>query len=172
MEQLDLMKTRYSVRKYKDQPVEEAKLNQILEAARVAPTGANRQPFELLVVQGEAPMERMSKAAKTFDAPLAVVVLGNKEKAWTRQYDDKNIMDIDVSIVTDHMMLAATELGLGSVWVCWFKPEVLKEQFNIPAHLEPVNILFMGYGDGTPASPDRHDKMRKPLAELVHYNQY
>mgnify|MGYP001127530321 FL=1 len=69
------------------------------------------------------------------------------------------------------MMLEATELGLGSVWICFFKPDVLREEFSLPEHLEPVNILAVGYASGAPASPDRHDKARVPMEKLVSYEE-
>ena len=76
---------------------------------------------------------------------------------------------MDASIVTDHMMLRATELGLGSVWICRFKPDVVREAFALPENLEPVNILAVGYADGQPADPQRHSTTRKPMKELVSY---
>ena len=83
-----------------------------------------------------------------------------------------SIGDIDASIVTDHMMLAATSLGLDTLWICMFKPEAVREEFSLPPHVEPVNILLIGYGDGIPADPDRHDTLRKPLDETVFYEKF
>ncbi len=57
-------------------------------------------------------------------------------------------MDIDTSIVTDHMMLQATALGLGTLWVCYFDPDIIREEFSIPDHLEPIHILGIGHADG------------------------
>ena len=73
------------------------------------------------------------------------------------------------SILTDHMMLQATELGLGTVWVCYFKPDVLREEFSLPANLEPINILVIGYSDEEPADPNRFDTQRIPMSQLVSY---
>ena len=67
------------------------------------------------------------------------------------------------------MMLEATELGLGSVWICYFKPDVLRKEFQIPEHLEPINILAVGYTNEAPASSERHSTTRIPLGELVSY---
>lgn len=167
MEFLDITKTRYSVRNYKNIKVEKDKLNKILEAAHVAPTAANLQPVRLLVVQDEATLSKIGNAANIYHAPLAIVVCSDHSKAWQRPFDGKLTTDIDASIITDHMMLEATELGLGSVWICYFKPDVLKSELNLPEGLEPVNILAIGYADETPASPDRHSKQRIPLNELV-----
>lgn len=166
---LEHAKQRYSVRKYKDQKVEKEKLALILEAAHVAPTAANRQPVHLIVVQEETGLQSISKATNVFHAPLAIIVCADKEKAWTRPFDDKQTMDIDSSILTDHMMHQATELGIGSVWICYFKPDVVRQAFHIPEHMEPINILAMGYADEPPQDSDRHAKTRIPITELVSY---
>lgn len=103
------------------------------------------------------------------DATLAIIVCADHTKAWKRPFDGKMTTDIDASILTDHMILEATELGLGCVWICYFKPDVLKKEFELPEHLEPINILAIGYGAGTPANPERHSAMRIPMNELVSF---
>jgi nitroreductase len=140
-----------------------------LEAGRVAPTAANRQPQELIVIQDNSGLDKLKKVANIYNAPLAIIVCGNKNTAYTRPPDGENLIDIDTSIVTDHMMLQATELGLGSIWVCYFHPDAVREVFNLPKHIEPINILGIGYSSGTVASPERHDKTRKPLSSTVSY---
>lgn len=167
MDFLALAKKRYACRKYQDRKVEPEKLQQILEAGRVAPTGANRQPQRLVVVQSKEGMERLARCTRDFGAPLAIIVCADTDEVWTRKYDGKKIGDIDASIVTDHMMLCAASLGLDTLWMCMFKPEAVRAEFHLPEHVEPVNILLIGYGDGEPASPDRHDTQRKPLSETV-----
>ena len=172
MDFLSLAKKRYTVRSYTDQKVEKEKLDTILEAAHVAPTGGNCQPQRLIVVQSEEGLSKIAKAASIYHAPLAIVVLSDKNLTWTRPFDGKKLTDIDASIVTDHMMMQATELGLGSAWICYFKPDVLKKEFSIPANLEPVNILVVGYADTSKEpvlSPDRHREMRKPLSKTVSF---
>ncbi|MCC0704858.1 MULTISPECIES: nitroreductase family protein [unclassified Clostridioides] len=166
---VEIAKKRYSCRNYQDKKVEKEKLEKILEVARVAPTGGNRQPQRLIVIQEKEGLNKVSKAANIYDAPLAIIVCGDKYKAWTRPFDGKQLTDIDTSIVTDHMMLQATELGLASVWVCYFNPDVIREEFNLSDNIEPVNILLIGYEVGTPESPNRHDKTRLPLNEIVSY---
>jgi nitroreductase len=169
---LELAKERCSVRRYGVKKVEEEKLLRILEAGRIAPTGANRQPQRMIVVQSEDGLERLKKAANVYGAPLAIIICGDHSVSWKRPFDGKDILDIDVSIVTDHMMLQAAELGLGSVWICYFKPEVIKSEFGLPEDVEPVNILAIGYPEGQVAPPDRHDKERRPLKDMVHYDRY
>jgi nitroreductase len=169
---LELAKKRCSVRNFKTIDVEEEKLLKILEAGRVAPTGANFQPHRLLVIQSKEGHEKLQKAANTFDAPLVIVVCGDESEVWKRPYDGKSIIDIDTSIITDHMMLQATELGLGTTWICYFKPDVIKREFNLPKHIEPISILIIGYPAGEVASPDRHDKTRKALKDIVFYETF
>ena len=171
---LDLAKKRYSVRAYTGQKVEKEKLEAILEAAHVAPTGANNQPQHLIVVESAEGMKKIGKAANTYGAPLVIVACSDKNATWTRPFDGKKLTDIDASIITDHMMMEAADLGLGSVWICYFKPDVLKEEFAIPEGWEPVNILAIGYADTNkePALlPDRHGKLRKPVSSMVSYEK-
>ena len=169
MDFMELAKKRCSVRAYTDRKVEPDKLEKILEAARIAPTAKNLQPVKLLAVQSEEGLAKVGKAANIYGAPLAVFVCADHERNWVRPFDGKQSGDIDASILTDHMMLEATELGLGSVWICYFKPDVLREEFALPDHLEPVNILAVGYAAGEFASPDRQDKARVSMEQLVSY---
>ena len=169
MDFITIAKQRMSVRDYKETKVEPEKLEQILEAAHVAPTAANLQPVHLIVVQSEEGLAKIGKAANIYGASLAIIVCADHDKAWVRPFDGKQTGDIDASILTDHMMLEATELGLGSVWICYFKPDVIKEEFNLPDNLEPVNILAIGYSDEKPASLTRHEETRMPLSDLIYY---
>lgn len=168
---LEIAKSRYSVRNYKNQKVEQEKLEKILYAAHVAPTAANLQPVRLIVVQEDEGLKKIGKAANIYGAPLAIIVCSEHTRAWTRPFDRKQTVDIDAAILTDHMMMEATELGLGSVWVCYFKPDVIKQEFQLPDTLEPINILAVGYSNESPADPDRHAMQRISLDELIHYEK-
>ena len=169
MDFITIAKQRQSVRSYNNKKVEPEKLEKILEAAHVAPTAANLQPVHLIAVQSEECLAKISKAAGIYGAPLAIIVCADHNKAWVRPFDKKQTGDIDASILTDHMMLQATELGLGTVWVCYFKPDVLSKEFDLPANLEPINILVVGYSDVEPADPNRFDTQRIPISQLVSY---
>ena len=169
---LELAKKRYSCRKYEDKKVEKEKLDIILEAGRIAPTAVNIQPQRLLVITESEGLQKVNKAARTFRAPLVIIVCTDKNSVWTRSIDQKKTTDIDASIITDHMMLAATDLGLGSVWICYFNVEILRKEFNIPEHIEPVNILAIGYEAGEAKSPDRHDETRFPIEHTVSYENF
>ena len=168
---LNIAKSRYSVRSYSNKKIEKDKLDKILETAQAAPTAANLQPVHLIVVQEEEGLAKINKAANIYNAPLAVIVCGDHSKAWKRPFDGKQTVDIDASIKTDHMMLEAHDLGLGSVWICYFKPDIIKNEFNLPNNLEPINILAIGYSNEPPANPNRHSTQRIPLSKLVSYEK-
>lgn len=173
MDFLELAKKRYACRKYvRGAAVERQKLEYILQAGRVAPTGANRQPQRIVVVQSEEGMGRLARCTRDFGAPCALIVCADTSEAWARSYDGKNIADIDAAIVTDHMMLAAASLGLDTLWICMFKPDAVRAEFGLPEEVVPVNILLVGYGEGIPADPNRHDQLRKPLEETVVYEHF
>lgn len=123
----------------------------------------------MIVIQEAEGLKKLGKAANTFGAPLAILVCTNKDEAWVRPFDGFNLSDIDATIVTVHMMMQATDFGLGTVWVCYFDPKIIKEEYNLPENLEPVNILIIGYAEGEPAAMDRHVTMRKPLSATVSY---
>lgn len=168
MDFIKLAEQRYSVRKYDERAVEEEKLMSILEAGRIAPTAANLQPVRVIAVQDKENLAKIGKAANIYGAPLALIVLADRSAAWTRPFDGKQTTDIDASIVTDHMMLEAASLGLGSVWICYFKPDILRSEFDIPESLEPVNILAVGYAkDGI--QPPHKDRIT--LDEFVRYEK-
>ncbi len=167
MDFLTLAKTRCSTRNYKPDKVEPEKLAKILEAARVAPTGKNAQAFKLLVIQSEEGLKKLEDAAKFYNAPLAVLICADVQNTWQRSFDGKVISDIDASIVSTHMVLEAADLGLASLWICRFKPEVVREAFGIPEGFEPVNLTVFGYENEPLKSPDRHDTDRKALETLV-----
>jgi nitroreductase len=165
MEFIDLVTKRFSARKYTAKKVEPEKLQKILEAGRLAPTACNNQPIKLIIVESDKGLEKLKKGSKTFDAPLAIIVCSNRDECWKRPLDCKSSGDIDASIVTDHLMLQATELGLGSVWVCSFDPDILRQEFNIPDNFEPVNLLIIGYPADEAPNP-RHF-IRKNINDII-----
>ena len=164
---IELVQQRFSARSYLNQSVEQEKIHQILEAGNAAPTACNKQPQRILVVQSSEGLEKIKVAYPHYSAPCALIVCANHAESWHRSRDGKDSADIDASIVTDHMMLCATDLGVNSVWICAFQPAVLKEAFEIPPHIEPINILFLGYSDG-----QKCEKVRKPISETVFYEHF
>jgi nitroreductase len=167
MDFLELAKRRCSVRAFEGKGIEQEKFDKILEAGRVAPTAANKQPQRIVAVRTKEGLEKLKKAANVYGAPLALIVCADHSTSWKRPLDGKDTADIDASIVTTHMMLEAADLGLGTIWVCYFKAGVVSEEFGLPASLEPINILGVGYAAQEARSPDRHATERLPLAETV-----
>jgi len=168
---LDIAKKRYSCRNYDSAPVEQVKLDLILEAGRVAPTAVNLQPWHFYVIRESEDLKKFYSAyhREWFrTAPCVIVICGDHERAWKRKDDGKDHTDVDVAITTDHMTLQATELGLATCWICNFYVEKTRELLKLPAHLEPVVILPVGYPLDE-VVPDRHDEKRKPLSEIVSY---
>ena len=162
-----LIHERYSVRKFSPEPVSEAELNTLLEAARCAPTAVNKQPFRILVLDTPEQMAKLAECTKyTFGAPLALVVLCKAEEAWVRPFDQYNMGVVDTAIVSTQIMLAAHDLGLGSTWVGHFDPPLLRKTFHVPVDLEPVAIFPIGRPAPDAAPAPMHHK-RRDLAELV-----
>ncbi len=173
MDFLDLAKKRSSVRKFKSRKVEAEKLQKILEAGRVAPTAGNTQPQLVLVIQTDEGFEKLKKSGNIYGAPLALIVCADHSASWKRPFDGKDTADIDTAIVSTHMILQAEELGLSSIWVGYFKPDVLASEFSLPDGVEPISILGIGYAqDGAPKSPNRHDTDRKPVSDTVRYESF
>ena len=169
MEFLELIKNRYSVRAYKSTPVENEKLQKVLEAACLAPTAANRQPFRLIVINTkgrEAELRRVYRAEWFCTAPVVICACALPGKAWSR-IDDKNYSDVDTTIVMDHLILAATDLGLGTCWIAAFDPLAAREILGLPDEVEPVAFTPLGYPADEPKT-----KKRKDLAELVCYEKW
>lgn len=172
MEYSELIKHRCSIRKYNGKAVEDNKLQQILEAGRIAPTAANKQPQKIVVIQKKENLERLQKYTNLHGAPIALLICADHKKSWIRSYDGKDMVDIDTSIIGTHMMLEACNQGLGSVWICSFDEKGIRQEFTIPKTLELVTILCIGYADGEGTSPERFTTQRKVLAEIVGYEEF
>jgi len=169
MEFTELIQSRYSVRAYRSDPVPEALLTRVLEAGRLAPTASNRQPFRLIVIHTAGRQEELRRLyhREWFGAaPLVIGICAVPEEAWVRR-DGVNYAFVDAAIVMDHMILAATDAGLGTCWVAAFDPAAAREILHLPEGVEPVAFTPLGY----PADAPR-PKERKPLAELVRYERW
>jgi len=167
MKFLELAKRRYSVRGYKAGPVEADKLQEVLEAARLAPTAGNRQRFELIVIQTagrEEELRRIYDKDWFVQAPLVICACRYPMDPARQR---KDYTDVDVGIVVDHLTLAATELGLGTCWIGAFDPAAARKILGLPDEVEPVVFTPLGY----PADPPRV-KQRKPLDDLVRYEHW
>ncbi|KUO53421.1 MAG: nitroreductase [Desulfitibacter sp. BRH_c19] len=170
---LDLAKSRYSVRKYKDVPVEKEKLLQVLEAGRVAPSAVNLQPCHFIVLQDEVIRQKIFETYKKSwfqQAPVIIVVCGNHKTSWHRT-DGKDHCDIDIAIAVDHMTLSAVDNGLGTCWVCAFDAAKCRQVLGLPDDIEPIVLLPLGYPDDQ-TDVNRHDTKRKKLEEIVSWDGY
>lgn len=167
MEFLKLAKQRFSVRAFKNQPIEAEKLNKILEAGRLAPTAKNEQPQKIFVVQSPKALERLKKYTEChYEAPCILIVCYDEEISWYRDRPERAA--IDPTIVLTHMMLQATELGIGSVWVGSCDCPGLIKEFNFPANIKPVALMPLGYASDECEPSPRHD-IRRPLEETVEF---
>lgn len=169
MEFIELAKRRYSARSYKKQPVEKEMILKLLEAARIAPTAANRQPLRIYVIQSPEMLEKI-QSCYTRDwlksAPLILAVCGDHQLGWKRSYDGMDATEIDAAIAVDHITLQASELGLGTCWICAFNPSKAREVLNLEPNVEPIVLLPIGWPADTP-DINRHEKLRHKLEEFV-----
>lgn len=169
MDFAQLAESRYSVRKFSPRPVEEDKINAILQAGRLSPTACNLQPQRVLVAQSPEALERVRRCSvHHFGETLALLVCFDQTECWTRDYDGSSSGEVDASIVTTHMMLAAWELGIGSTWVMHFIPEAVRQEFKLPENWVPVSLLLMGY-PAEDAEPSHLHSQKKPLEETAVY---
>ena len=163
----DVINKRYSVRGYLDKNVEQEKLDYVLNAATLAPTGVNYQPFKVYVIDTKKNKEALSEiySAKWFtQAPYVLCVVAQTDKSWVRKWDNKNISDIDATIVMDHIILAATNVGLGTCYITEFKPDKARSLLKLEDSEEPVLFTPLGYGDAEP-----RDTPRKEIDEFAVY---
>lgn len=167
MEFLKVVKERTAIRSFSDKKVNKEVLFKILEVGRLAPTAKNRQPFKIYVVDTKENLLKIDKATPCrYNAKTVLIVCGNKDEAFIK--DDVSTYSIDSSIVATHLMLGATNYGIDNIWIEVFNTDILKEELNIPANLEPVCLIPLGYKDiNCPKNPMH--KVRKPLEEIVIY---
>ena len=169
MDTLETIQTRYSCRGYKPDPVDYETLTRLLEAARQAPTAANRQPFRIVVIHTKGREEELSRVYGRrwfLQAPLVLAAIAVPGEAW-RRMDDKPYDEVDATIAMDHLMLAATALGLGTCWIAAFDPAAVREVLALPDDVEPIALTPLGY-----PNRDRAATGRRPLDELVKYERW
>lgn len=173
MEYFDLIRERYSVRNYKEKKVEPEKISKILEAGRIAPTAGNRQPQRIVVIDSAEALDKIKQCTPChFNAPIIFLVCYDKSVENNNHYGDKRTYGcVDASIVLTHMMLEAQNIGLGSVWVGLFKPELLRQYFAIPDHFEILGLLPLGY-PATDAKPSKMHNEKFPRNHTIFFNSF
>lgn len=143
---LELAKDRWSVRKFKPEQITAEELNKILEAGKYAPTAVNFQPQKIYVLKSDLPMRRINSVCKcVFQAPMAILIAVDEERAWKNPFTNHLYGDVDIGIVATHMMLMAWELGIGTCPVGHFDSRDVAKIFELPENETPVLLLPIGY---------------------------
>ncbi|MDF3001811.1 MAG: nitroreductase [Bacillota bacterium] len=178
---LKQIENRRSVRKYFNQKIESEKLTQILESARLAPSGSNTQPWSFIIVESEDTKEKLSFADHhqkwMMTAPVFIVCVADircrisadievKLDENSSQPELKQIIR-DTSIAMEHILLEAEHLGLAACWTAWFEQAAVRPILNIPEDKYVCGIITLGYGDETPKP-----QLRKPLEEIIRYEKW
>ena len=173
MDIFQVFRDRRSIRKYRDTPVEREKIDQVLDAARLAPSWKNLQCWRFLVLTGA---EQRNKLLHAFPddnpgkkaiamAPVVIVVCGNPAESEVENGIDYYVAD--VAIAFEHLCLAAHAVGLGTCWTGWYNEEQVKVALGIPKNIRVVGITPLGYPDQEPKP-----RPRKELSEIVFYEEW
>lgn len=168
---LEIAKRRFSVRNFKNKQIPEPLLKQVIEAARIAPSAANRQPWKFIIIQSEETRKLLYLCYKRDwikEAPAIIVACGDHTQGWIRKQDNKDHTDIDVAIAIDHLTLEASSLGLGTCWVCAFDAKKCADLLDLPNYLEPIALIPIGYPNDEPVT-NRFNTLRKSLDEIVYW---
>ena len=170
MDVMEAIRKRCSVRSYQDRPVEKEKLEEVLEAARLAPSASNRQEWRFVVVQDKDIRKRLAQAAKnqTFVSEAPVVIACCAKTDNHTMTCGQMCYPIDVAIAIEHMALKATEEGLGTCWIGAFYEDKVKEILGIPQDIRVVELLILGY----PAKPGPDHKNRLAIKEIVMHDRW
>lgn len=166
---MTLAAERYSVRRFRNEPVAQEAIDKILAAGHLAPTGCNNQPQRIFVIRSAEGMEKLRGCTRChFDAPMAMLVCYDKTECWTRKYDGEPCGWTDASIVATHMMLQAHDAGVGTTWVMHFDPFAVREVFSLNENTVPVALLPMGY-PAEDAQPHMLHSQFRNMEEIVSY---
>ncbi len=180
MDFFNLINKRESVRGYLEKQVEREKIIKIIEAARVAPSACNAQPWKFVVVDDKEitkevannlyeAMIGLNKFALT--APVFIVVVGEKRNLTSKMGElikKKDYTSIDIGIASEHICLASTELGLGTCMMGWFKEKAIKKLLNINTNKEIHLVISLGYYE----DKEPRNKIRKPIDDILSFNEY
>ncbi len=173
MDFYEVIRTRRSIRSYKPDPIPKEVLTRVLDAARIAPSGSNRQPWKFIVVKDEELKRRIAKACHNqmfiAEAPVVIVACGYNIHYNRGEYMGDFSMLVDVSIAFTHLILAARAEGLGTCWIGSFNNEEIKRILSIPEEVNVVAITPLGY----PKDEEfREPGPRKPLSEIMSVDKF
>ena len=162
-----LIQNRYSCRAFAASPVEQEKMDRILEAGRIAPTAVNKQPVHVWAVTAPDTLESIKDVTRSnYGAPLLLIVGCRPADAWVRRYDGKNGAEVDASIVATYLMLAAENEGLATLWVGSFDPALLSDLLPGTEGYELVAMINVGYPAPESVPSDKH-RQRIGMDEFV-----
>lgn len=165
----ELVQRRLSVRDYTTQPIEEQKVGRIIEAARLAPSANNFQPWRFVIITSEKGRKAVAACYPrewVKPVPLFILVCGNSQESWKRKSDNKDHLDIDLGIVIEHICLAAADEELGSCIICNFDTTLCRTSFHLPEQMEPAAIISIGYPTNAEIFTNS-PKKRKGVSEVV-----
>ena len=169
MEFFDVIKERYSCKKFDAQQIDKKQLNAILEAGRLAPTAKNLQEQKIYVVQAEEGLAKIDKVTPCrYGAPTVIIVAFDKGNVFVYPGEKRDSGIEDATIVATHMILAAKAAGVDSCWINFFDPEAVAKEFSLPDNEEVLMILDLGYA-GEGAAPLTTHNQRKELSDTVKY---
>jgi nitroreductase len=165
------IRERTSVRSYRQDAVEEDKLERILDAARLAPSGKNGQPWTFIVVKEEETRRRLVPACKNQafvgEAPVVIVACGHEELAYQKMGGYWNSMPVDIGIAFEHLMLAAASEGLGTCWIGAFMEEEVRAILGVPETVKIVALTPVGY-----SAVEKTHRPRKSFSEVVMHEKW
>lgn len=164
----DLIRNRFSCRKFKNLEVSEDNVSKILDSARIAPSAKNNQPTFIYVIKTKEGIDKVDLVTPCrYNAPLVFLICSNKDIAFKKDCG-YSTYEMDACIAGTHMLLECENLGLNSVWVEMFDSTNVKNVFELEDNLEPIFFLMVGYKeDGVDASPNHLN--RKNIDEIVKY---
>jgi nitroreductase len=163
---LELSKKRYTSRSFLSKHVPNDKLMYLLEAARVAPSMGNTQSTRIIVLETRENVRKLSLYVQTHDAPLVFLICADNDTSYKDPVELTDSGYADATVVATHIILAAADIDLGSVWVMKFNTEKIMSTFNLPNNFKLIHILGAGYPADT-SNPNRHGLKRLPLAKIV-----
>lgn len=166
---LELAKTRFSVRKFLDKEIEKEKMDKILEAGNVAPTGCNHQPQRIYIIKSEEKIAALNKLSKCiFGAKTVLLFTYNENEEWKNPLEKGVHSGVqDVSIVATHVMLEAWELGIGTCWVNYFAPAELEKALDLPPNERAVLLMPIGYPADDASPLEKMHSVYKPIGDTV-----
>lgn len=171
MKVLEVIQKRRSVRKYKEDPIPEKALMRVLEAARLAPSGKNFQPWKFIIVKDKALKEKLAQASAgqffMAEAPIIIVGCGFPDNCYAHMGRYMKSWSVDVTIALEHLILQAQEEGLGTCWIGSFEEEEVKAILNIPENVKVLALTPLGYPDEIPRF-----RGRKSLDEIISYDRF